>query len=128
MVFDYEEKHLPDPQCGGLLDGNEANGEIYEFRLFASKARPTLDRGEGPLKDGGLAKVNLRSPTPLSAQGHGGFAVPFRPQGYYFVTTDGAEGKRRRKEFADVAVDGEEVMSRARSMAWVRQSLVNPHS
>lgn len=74
------------------------------------------------MEEKGLPQVNIRSPSPVSGHGDGGFVVPFRPQSYYFTPADddGGEGVRRRKEFADMAVDGKEVLSRARRIAWVR--------
>ena len=105
------------------MSSKEADEGIFEFRLFASRPQPAAGRGEGPLENHRLPKVNIRSPTPLSAEGKGGFVVPFRAASYYF-TGAGDEGnrdwERRRAEYADVALGGEEVMSLARSTAWVR--------
>jgi Fungal protein of unknown function (DUF2011) len=126
VAFDYEETHVPGRQCDEPLVVDQADGgETFEFRLFSTKTRLPIDGGEGPLKEQGLAKVNIRSPSPVSGHGDGGFVVPFRPQSYYFTPAgdeDGGGSERRKKEFADVAVDGEQILFRARSTTWVRQS------
>jgi Fungal protein of unknown function (DUF2011) len=129
VAFAYEERDVPDTQGDSALSEDQADaGETFEFRLFSAKARLVVEGGEleGPLEARGLAQVNIRSPSPV-VHGDGGFLVPLRPQSYYFIPAGDEcreEGERRRKEFADVAVAGEEVMSSARSTAWVRRS---PH-
>jgi Fungal protein of unknown function (DUF2011) len=125
LAFDYEERHVPGRQCESPLAGYRANGgETFEFRLFASKTRLASERGQGALKEKGLAKINIRSPSPASGHGDGGLLVPFRPHSYYFTpaSDEGGEGDQRRKRFADAAVDSTEVLSRARKIAWVRHS------
>ncbi len=93
-------------------EGGAADGEVFEFRLFASEA--------------GLARVRIRSPTPAGREGEeGGFVVPVRPRSYYFTFSgdgDGEGWKRRRDEYADVAVEGHDVLSMAGCTAWVRQT------
>lgn len=97
-------------------DGDAADGEAFEFRLFASSG---LAAG-----DDGLARVNIRSPTPVAGWGEGGFVVPFRPPSYYFTLSGDAEWKRKRDEYLDVAVEGQDVWSLAGKTAWVRPSSV----
>lgn len=114
-------------------DDNDDDNEMFEFRLFASKPQHAAAVNDGgSLKNnnrGGFTRIRIRSPTPVSGRGgDGGFVVPFRHRSYYFtvVGEDGREWGRRKKkkkgEYMDVAVDGEEVMSKARSTAWVRES------
>jgi len=105
-----------------VVSHSEADGETFEFRLFASKPKPVRD-SEDLLTNNEYVKVNIRSPTPLSAPGDGGFVVPFRPQSYYFTAARDRGGRERRKEeYGKVALGGEEVMSLARGTAWVRQN------
>jgi Fungal protein of unknown function (DUF2011) len=126
LAFDYEERHVPGRQRESPLAGDQADGgETFEFRLFASKTRLVSERGQGSLKEKGLAKINIRSPSPTSGDGDGGLVVPFRPHSYYFTPAsdeEGGEGDQRRKRFADAAIDGKEVLSGARRIAWVRHS------
>lgn len=98
------------------------DGEEFEFRLFASQVQRAGD---------GVARVSIRSPTPVTERGEGGFVVPFRPGSYYFTSfgdadadAQGGRRRRRRDEYKDVAVDGHDVISMARSTAWVRASSV----
>ena len=137
--FDYEELDIPavavDEQTqkqkqkqrrgggggGGSSSSRDvADGEEFEFRLFASQA---LRAGDA------VARVNIRSPTPLAERGKGGFVVPCRPGSYYFASFGDADAdaegwRRRRDEYRDLAVDGQDVMTMARSTAWVRESSV----
>ncbi|KAF7505488.1 hypothetical protein GJ744_000735 [Endocarpon pusillum] len=141
--FDHQELHVPaavavDEQTqkqkqkqrresGSSSSRDAADGEEeFEFRLFASRV---LRAGQGD----GVARVNLRSPTPLAERGEGGFVVPCRPRSYYFTSfgdgdadgdadanadAQGGRARRRRDEYRDVAVEGQEVMFVATSTAW----------
>jgi hypothetical protein len=122
-VFEYEEKDLHNSQQGALSPPNEPSDEAFKFRLFASNP-PTAALVDGNAAQScGFVRVNIRSPTPVSARGGGGgggFVVPERPWGYYFTTAAGGDDGRRRGEYVEVALAGEDVLSRARNMAWVR--------
>lgn len=90
---------------------------MFDFRLFVSK--PFIAGGKA--QEQGCARIDIRSPTPLSAQGEGGFLVPFRAMGYYFANTeDETDCGRRKEEYREVAVGGQEVLSEARETDWVR--------
>jgi Fungal protein of unknown function (DUF2011) len=121
MVFGHEEEDLHNSQQDALLPPNESNDEAFKFRLFASKP-PTAALVDGNAAQScGFVRVSIRSPTPVSARGGGGgFVVPDRPWGHYFTTAAGGDDGRRRGEYVEVAVAGEDVLSRARNMAWVR--------
>lgn len=130
-LFDYEELAIQaievDKQKqkqrrdGSSLSRDAADGgEEFEFRLFASGGLPARNE---------LVRVNIRSPTPLAEQGEGGFVVPFWPEIYHCTLPEDAdgEGRRRKKrdEYRDVAVDGQDIMAMAGSTAWVRESSVD---
>jgi Fungal protein of unknown function (DUF2011) len=124
--------HLTHP-TGQQQEEEEA---IFEFRLFATPSQPqprsrsathpttAENPAHGPGVQG-IARVNIRSPTPppLST---GGFVVPFRPDAYYFTSTERArEQEERRSAYAAVAVSGSEVVNHAGVMAWV--CFLSPH-
>jgi Fungal protein of unknown function (DUF2011) len=120
-VFEYEENNLVlEPSNGAGGEDVQSEEEEFEFRLFSSKAGLAA---HGKDKDNGrLARINIRSPTPLLAQGDGGLIVPSRPRSYYF-TGVGVRGEQdRSSQCLEVAVAGDEVMARAKSLAWVCQS------
>jgi Fungal protein of unknown function (DUF2011) len=101
-----------------VVNTENAEEETFEFRLFSSKssAKPNQDAPQ----EQRVTRINIRSPTPLSAQGDGGFVVPFRPQSYYFTASaDGGEKLRKWGEYAEVALGGEEVRRKAGSTVWV---------
>ena len=100
----------------------DKNDETFSFRLF-SHSQPSQPASTQK-RQNQVSRVSIRSPTPLSSQGEGGFTVPFRPRRYYFTSsnTDDEEASRKRVEYADVALTGEEVISTARRTVWVRAS------
>ena len=63
----------------------------------------------------GIHRINFRSPTPLAEAGDGSFVVPYRAQSYYFTSST---DPKRREEYAETAVAGTEVLSRAQRTKW----------
>ena len=46
--------------------------------------------------------------------------VPLRPNSYYFVpSAESSERREKRKEYETVAIDGKDVILRARNTEWV---------
>lgn len=127
----------------------EEEEQEFEFRLFSSvSTRKTADESRSTTKGhdgsglGGVQKlrIRLRSPSPSARPlGDGGFLVPFRGWDYYFSNPElvmravgdtswqrGAKDKNTSKQldalrdtFKDTAVDGETILARAASVAWV---------
>lgn len=135
-TFDYEDKDNEKPRRDQpTTSGHEhehkeedQNNETFSFRLFAphsqnaSNPAPAASRSQS--HHDSVTRICIRSPTPLSSQEGGGFKVPFRPRRYYFTSAaDEEDVRRKRTEYANMAMTGEEVISMARRTIWVRLSL-----
>ena len=96
LSFEYE--LIDATSQSGNADLKDGGEEGVSFRLFSSSA-PTH-------------RVTICSPAPVS-KGDGGFVVRHRPRGDYF-----AEPALRRHEYAQVALAGQDVISRAESTRW----------
>ncbi|THC90968.1 hypothetical protein EYZ11_009576 [Aspergillus tanneri] len=121
-------------------DQDEEEEQEFEFRLFsapaktqkhdASQAQTQATSSKGTNGDQTHVtqklRIRLRSPTPgVGGIEDGGFVNPFRGWGYYFSTptlfgTGGNEDPQlavKRKQFADVAVSGHDMLTRA-TVSW----------
>lgn len=128
--------------------GEEDEEQEFEFRLFSTPANPNTDGEEAgeTHKNGKRApgvgnqvntgtqrlRIRLRSPTPGSGDpSEGRFVKASRGWQYYFSTPilwgpsveleDQASQSERRRQFEDIAVTGEQIVTWAKSQPWVSQ-------
>jgi hypothetical protein len=124
---------------------DEDEEQEFEFRLFSAPAKSTEDATKQPGKDTDeksteapstqKLRIRLHSPTPGSgAGGEGRFVKASRGWDYYFSTPslqgtkDGehtAEDESRiaekKKQFEDMAVSGQHMLTWAKSLVWVSE-------
>lgn len=93
-----------------IVQGDNADGEAYEFKLFSSKSNQDSFPAQQP------PKIVLRSPSPESTEP--GFVRPRRLENYYFT---GALTGKELSQYREVAVEGDDVLRESRSK-WVSAS------
>ncbi|KAJ5720426.1 uncharacterized protein N7483_008360 [Penicillium malachiteum] len=115
---------------------NEEEEQEFEFRLFSAPTK-TPDTTQKPSDGGDKAgsetqklRIRVRSPTPGSGDpSEGRFVKAFRGWQYYFSSSslwnksevkseDEADQTRKKEQFEDIAVTGEQMMSWAKSQPW----------
>lgn len=126
---------------------NEDEEQEFEFRLFSAPAKSTKDTAEQSGKDTDektteaptiqKLRIRLHSPTTGSGAGtEGRFVKSFRGWDYYF-STPSLQGTRsgeltaeeesriaeKKKQFEDMAVSGQHMLTWANSLVWVRRSI-----
>ncbi|CDM35299.1 hypothetical protein DTO013E5_6728 [Penicillium roqueforti] len=124
---------------------NEDEEQEFEFRLFSAPAKSTKDTTEQSEKDTDektaeaaeaptiqKLRIRLHSPTPGSgASTEGRFVKAFRGWDYYFstpslqgtrngepTTEDESRIAEKKKQFEDVAVSGQHMLTWANSLVW----------
>lgn len=151
MGLNAPAKNADNTPLAAGADDHEDEEEEYEFRLFSAPTKPTATtetsaettgkkesgekQSEGGDKPGsGTQKLRIRLHSPTRAPGEGRFVKAFRGWQYYFSTsslwTEGGDKSEeeeadlaaKKKQFEDIAVTGEHMMSWAKSQPWVSRS------
>ncbi|KAI9046229.1 DUF2011 domain-containing protein [Aspergillus affinis] len=118
----------------GEGEAGEEEEQEFEFRLFSAPAAPktqaqaettngAADGNDDKAPGAQKLRIRLRSPTPETGEGR--FVNPFRGWGYYFSTPtlsglkvdEDPQLDARKKQFADVAVSGDDMLAWAR-VSW----------
>lgn len=128
-------------------DENEDEEQEFEFRLFSAPTKPTPTTettGEttenkkstekssesGDKAGSGTQKLRIRLRSPTPGSGEGRFVKAFRGWQYYFSTPslwnekednseEEADQTEKKRQFEDIAVTGEHMLSWAKSQPWV---------
>lgn len=126
------------------VPSNEEQEQEFEFRLFGTTVKPEVSnavdgqtnaserQGKQSVSDDRSniqkLRLRLRSPTPVPTNpGEGGFIKPFRGWQHYFTTPQLLSSHRvhgdapnpLRREYADMAISGPQIMERAKRDVWV---------
>ncbi|KAH8427920.1 DUF2011 domain-containing protein [Aspergillus melleus] len=129
-----EEATHPGEENKGEGQAGEEEEQEFEFRLFSAPAAPKTQSqaqatngsaGDNDEKTPGAQKLRIRLRSPTPEAGEGRFVNPFRGWGYYFSTPtlsgvkvdEDPQLEVRKKQFADVAVSGDDMLAWAR-VSW----------